>query len=128
LNLIRVMPAKGAELPMPEYIRAHWKHNHPDEPVEMHYEVLPDRAVPRMVEVFADGRAEADALAWHAPRYPLFQGISLIDGDMPTAAELRAKTAAESPGMFEIFESTQLEFEKAFRNAKPLIKPKDEVE
>jgi hypothetical protein len=108
---------------MPEYIRAHWKHDHPGEPVVMHYEVLADRAVPRMVEVFADGRAEADALAWHAHRHPLFQGISLIDGDMPTAAELRAKPAAEPPGMFEIFESTQLEFETVFRNAIPLIEP-----
>jgi hypothetical protein len=108
--------------PMTEYIRALWKHDFPDEPIEMHYEVLPDRAVPRMVEIFAGGRAEADTLAWHARRYPSFQGISLIDGDMPTAAELRATIAMESPGEFEIFESTQLEFEMAFRSATPLIK------
>jgi hypothetical protein len=108
---------------MPEYIRVLWKHNYPDDPVELHYEVLPNRAVPRMVEVFAGGRAEADTLAWHARRYPLFQGSSLVDGDMPTAAELSARTTAESPGQFEIFESTALEFEKMFRNAKPLILP-----
>ena len=108
------------------YIRALWKHDFADEPVEMHYEVLPDRAVPRIVEIFADGRAEADTLESHARRYPLFQGISLIDGDMPTAAELRATTAAESPGEFEIFESTQIEFEVAFRSATPLMNPEDE--
>jgi hypothetical protein len=111
-----------------EYIRVLWKHDFPDQPVEMYYEVLPNRAVPRMVEIFAGGRAEADTLAWQAHRYPLFQGISLVGGDMPTAAELRTKTSAESPGQLEIFESTQLEFEKVFRNANPLIEPKNEDE
>jgi hypothetical protein len=108
---------------MPEYIRALWKHDLPDEPVEMHYEVLPDRAVPRMVEVFADGHAEADTLAWCAHREPLFQGSSLVEGGLPTVQELRTTTAVESPGQFEIFESTQLEFEKVFRNARPRIEP-----
>jgi hypothetical protein len=84
----------------------------------MHYEVLPDRAVPRMVEIFAGGRAEADMVAWHASP---FQGRSLVDGDMPTAAELRRKTAADSPGMFEVFESTQDEFEIAFQTATPRL-------
>jgi hypothetical protein len=111
---------------MPEFIRVLWKHDRPDEPIGMHYEVLADRTVPRMVEVFAGGRAEADTLAWHASRYPSFQGISLVDGDMPTAAELRAMTAAESPGEFEVFESAQQEFETAFRNAAPLTGTREE--
>jgi hypothetical protein len=49
---------------MPEYIRALWKHDNPNDPVEMHYEVLPNRAVPRLVEVSADSRAVAGILAW----------------------------------------------------------------
>jgi hypothetical protein len=108
---------------LPEYIRALWTHDFADEPIAMLHEMLPDRSAPRMVEIFADGRAEADTLVWHAQRHPSFQGISLIDGDMPPAADLRATTAAESPGEFEIFESTQLEFEKVFRNARPRIEP-----
>jgi hypothetical protein len=47
---------------------------------------------------------------------------------MPTPVELRAKASAASPGVFEIYESTQLEFEKVFRNPKPLLEPKDEDE
>lgn len=109
----------------PEYIRVLWKHDSPDRPVEMHYEVLPNRSVPRKVEVFADGHAEADTLAWHAHRYPLFQGGSLVEGDMPTAAELRATAATEAPGELEVFESARIEFEKVFRNARPLTEPED---
>jgi len=45
---------------------------------------------------------------------------------MPAAAELRERIAAESPGLFEVFEGTRLQFEKAFQSAKPRIEPKDE--
>jgi hypothetical protein len=109
---------------MLERTRALWKH--PDGAVEMYSEVFLNRAVPRMVEVFADGRAEADTLAWRASREPLSQGTSQVDSDMPTIAELRATTAAKSPGTFECFECTQLEFETVFRNARPLTEPKDD--
>ncbi len=113
---------------MPEYIRVLWKHRLPDEPIEMHYEALPDRTVPRMVEIFVDGRAEADTLQWHAGRYPTFQGMSVVGDDMQTADEIRATTATEFPGEFEVFESTQQEFEAAFVNAGPLIGTKGEKE
>src|SRR5258705_5449026 len=63
LNLIRVMPAKGRKA-MAEYIRVLWKHDSPDEPIEMHYEVLEDRAVVRMVERVIDGHANADTIEW----------------------------------------------------------------
>jgi len=103
---------------MPEYIRVLWKHRLPDEPIEQHYEVLPDRSVPRMVEVFVDGRAEADRLDWHAGRYGSFVGRSLVDGAMLTAEQIR--TTAD-PAEFEVFTSTQGEFEAAFKGATPLI-------
>jgi hypothetical protein len=67
LNLIRVMPAKGRKA-MAEYIRVLWKHDSPDEPIEMHYEVLEDRAVVRMVERFIDGHANADTIEWQKAR------------------------------------------------------------
>ena len=50
----------------------------------------------------------------------------IVHAQTPTAAELRAKIAVDSPGAFEVFESTQLEFEKAFRNGRPLTEPTDE--
>jgi hypothetical protein len=125
LNLIRVMPAKGRKA-MPEYIRVLWKHDSPDDPVEMHYEVLADRVVPRMVEIFADGRAQADRLDWHAARYPAFVGVSLIDGDMMTAEQIRATVDEDSPGEFEVFKSDQQEFQAAFAKATPLVGSKGE--
>lgn len=114
--------------PAIEYIRIVWRPEHPNDPIEMHCEVLPDRTVPRMVEIFADGRAEAETLAWHATRYPRFRGISLVDGDMPTVAEIRATTAADAPGEIEVFESTEQEFETVFQNAAPLIGTKEAIE
>ena len=113
---------------MPEYIRVRWKHCLPDEPVEMHYEVLDDRTVPRMVEIFLDGRAQPDRLDWHAGRYPSFVGTSLISDDMQTANEIRATTAMEQPGEFEVFESTQQQFEAAFAKATRLIAIHGETE
>jgi hypothetical protein len=120
LNLIRVMPAKGRKA-MPEYIRVLWKHDSPDEPIEMHYEVLADRSVPRMIEIFIDGRAQADRLDWHAGRYPSFVGSSLVSGDMDSADHIRATVDEDTPGEFEVFDSTQHEFEAAFASATPLI-------
>jgi hypothetical protein len=125
LNLIRVMPAKGRKA-MPEYIRVLWKHDSPDEPIEMHYEVLADRTVPRMIETFIDGRAQADRLDWHATRYPSFVGSSLVSGDMDSADQIRASVAEDTPGEFEVFDSTQHEFEAAFARATPLIGTKGE--
>jgi hypothetical protein len=125
LNLIRVMPAKGRKT-MPEYIRVLWKHDSPDEPIEMHYEVLTDRTVPRMVEIFLDGRAQADRLDWHAARYPSFVGSSLVSGDMDSADQIRATVNEDTPGEFEVFDSTQHEFEAAFAKATPLIGTKGE--
>jgi hypothetical protein len=54
-----------------EYVRPPRAHDIPDEPVEIRCAVLPDLAVPRRVEIFAGGRAEAVTLAWHAaiPRF-----------------------------------------------------------
>jgi hypothetical protein len=115
-------------LPTPEYIRVRWHHDASNRPVEMHYEVMPDRAVRRKVDIFADGHAEADTLAWHARRYPAFQGDSLVDGEMPTVAELRVAAGAEAPGELEVFASTRHAFEAAFRAATPLIEPKEEDE
>ena len=86
---------------MNEYIRVLWKHRLPDEPIEMHYEVLPDRTVPRMVEIFIDGRAHADRLDWHASRYPSFVGASLVGDDMMTAEQIRATVDEDTPGEFE---------------------------
>jgi hypothetical protein len=103
---------------MPEYIRVLWKHRLPDEPIELHYEVLPDRSVPRVVEVFVDGRAQADRLDWHAGRYPSFVGRSLVEGDMMTAEQIRATA---DPAQFEVFSNTQREFEAAFKGATPLV-------
>jgi hypothetical protein len=120
LNLIRVMPAKGRKA-MPEYICVLWKHDSPDEPIEMHYEVLADRTVPRMIEIFIDGRAQADRLDWHASRYPSFVGSSLVSGDMHPADQIRATVDEDTPGEFEVFDSTQHEFEAAFATATPLI-------
>jgi hypothetical protein len=36
--------------------------------------------------------------------------------------------ADESPGQFEVFESTQLEFEWVCRNATPLTEPEEKAE
>jgi hypothetical protein len=113
---------------MREYIRVLWKHALPNEPIEMHYEVLPDRSVPRMVEIFVGGRAEADTVAWHAARNPMSRGNSLVDGDMPTTDEIRATTEADSPGQFEVFVTPQSEFETVFQRAMPLIGAKEEIE
>jgi Domain of unknown function (DUF6881) len=104
---------------MLEYIRVLWKHSHPDEPIELRYEVLPDRSVPRMVEIFANGRMEANTLDWER-RHSRFQACSLVGGQMQTAAELRERTRTDSPGQFEVFEITQHEFETAFQDATPL--------
>jgi hypothetical protein len=112
------MPAKGRSL-MTEYIRLLWKHPFPDEPIDMYYEVLPGRAVPRMVEIFPGGRAECDRLDWYLKRYPTARGDSLIEVDMETADQVRAKLDEHAPGEFEVFEVTQQEFEMAFANATP---------
>jgi hypothetical protein len=119
LNLIRVMPAKGRKA-MPEYIRVLWKHDSPDEPIEMHYEVLEDRAVVRMVERFIDGHANADTIEWQQARDPRHVGASLIDGGMLTALQIREETESFTPGEFEAYESTRDEFEAAFLRATPL--------
>jgi hypothetical protein len=105
---------------MSEYIRVLWKHDSTDDPIEMHYEVQEDRSVSRMVERFIDGRAQADTLEWHAGRFPTFVGSSLVSGDMPTADQIREGTAVDTPGEFEVHESTRDEFETAFRGASPL--------
>jgi hypothetical protein len=106
-----------------KYIRVLWKHDFPDDPTDLYYEVRPDRSVPRMVEVFTNGHAEADTVEWHARRYPTFCGASLVDGEMSTAAEIRARASDE----FTILEITQTEFERAFQNATPLTDPKVET-
>lgn len=111
---------------MNEYIRVLWKHRLPDEPIEMHYEVLPDRTVPRMIEIFIDGRAHADRLDWHASRYPSFVGASLVGDDMMTAEQIRATVDDDTPGEFEVFDSDQQEFEAAFAKATPLVGTKGE--
>jgi hypothetical protein len=105
---------------MPQYIRVLWKHDSTDDPIEMHYEVQEDRAVSRMVEIFLDGRAQADTLEWHARRYPTFVGSSLVSGDMLTADQIRETTEQDTPGEFEVFESARDAFEAAFRRATPL--------
>jgi len=104
---------------MSEYIRVLWKHQDPDEPIDMYYEVLPDRGVPRMVEIFPDGHAECDRLDWYAKRHPKSRADSLIEVDMETADQMRATFDQHSPGEFEVFEVTQQEFEVAFGNATP---------
>jgi len=114
--------------PAPEYIRVPWKHNGSTDPVEMHYEVLPDRTVPRMVEIFADGRAVAGTVAWHAERYPALRGNSLVEGDMPTAAQIRAMTKAGTSGEFEVLVTLQSEFETVFQRATPLIGAKEGIQ
>jgi hypothetical protein len=111
---------------MPEYIRVLWKHRLPDEPIEMHYEVLADRSVPRMVEIFIDGRSHADRLDWHASRYPSFVGTSLVGCDMVTAEQIRATVDEDTPGEFEVLESDRQEFEAAFAKATPLVGIKGE--
>jgi hypothetical protein len=116
LNLIRVMPAKGRKV-MAEYIRVLWKHDSPDEPIEMHYEVLEERAVVRMVERFI---ANADTIEWQKARDPRHVGASQIDGAMLTALQIREETESFTPGEFESYESTPDEFEAAFRRATPM--------
>ena len=104
---------------MTEYIRVRLKHQSPDGPIEIHYEVLRDRAVPRMVEIFPDGHAEADRLDWYLKRYPNVRADSLIEVDIDTADQIRAIVDRDAPGEVEVLESTRQEFEAAFANATP---------
>jgi hypothetical protein len=98
-----------------EYLRVLWKQDDPETPVEMLYEVNDDRAVPRMVEIFADGRATYNTLARESERYPRFTGRSLVDGDMPTLAEARALSAGSHE--LETNHCTEQDFETAFQRA-----------
>ena len=87
LNLIRVMPAKGQERRLTEYLHCTWTHDFPDDPVEIFYEITPDRGVPRMVECFADGRQISNTLEWDIKLHG-GHATSLVHGDMPNLAEI----------------------------------------
>lgn len=100
---------------MTEFIRVTWRHDLPDSPVTMFYEVLADRSVPRMVEVFPNGKAVARTLAWEQQTFPAFAGISLVDGDMPPIAQI------EEPGVFEALAIDADQFANAFLSATPII-------
>lgn len=105
---------------MTEYIHDLWRHSLPDDPVEMLYEVQSGRIVTRMVEVFRSGRAEANTLTWEQARNPLYVGIGLVDGRMPTASEIRVQVARNSPDAFVVHEISAQQFEAAFQKAEPL--------
>lgn len=111
---------------MAEYIHVLWRHTRPDDPVEMLYEVQSDRSVSRTVNVFPDGRSEANTLDWEKSLHPTFVGRSLVDDDMPTAKQIREQVARKSPGEFTVHEATEQQFEAAFRAGEPLRDVKGE--
>jgi hypothetical protein len=45
------------------YFEGRWNHSDPEEPVRFFYEVDSEGNVLRLVEIFADGRIEADSLS-----------------------------------------------------------------
>jgi hypothetical protein len=47
---------------------------------------------------------------------------------MPTAAQIRAMTEANSPGEFEVLVTPQSEFETVFQRATPLIGAKEGIQ
>lgn len=99
---------------MTEYIRVHWRHDQPGDPVVMFYEVLADRSVPRMVEVYPTGKAVARTLEWEKQTFPSFAGTSLVDRDMPPPAQI------DEPGVFEASAIDADEFANAFLSAMPI--------
>ncbi len=100
---------------MLQYIRVLWHHRDADHPVVLFYEVAADRSVPRMIEIFNDGRTIANTLCWERQRHPRFVGQSLVDGDMPDVAEIA------TPGEVQALLITSSEFEVAFLSATPCI-------
>ncbi len=100
---------------MLQYIRVLWHHRDAEHPIVVLYEVAPDRSVPRMIEVFSDGRTIANTLTWERQKYPRFAGQSLVDGAMPDVA------AIEMPGEVQASLITSSEFEVAFLTAMPRI-------
>jgi hypothetical protein len=108
------MPAKGRSL-MTDHIRLQWQHDRADDPVMIFYEVLTDRSVPRMVEVFADGRSIANTLASERQRHPGFVRTSLTDSEVPPIGALN------QPGVLEASAIDATEFETVFGAATPLI-------
>jgi hypothetical protein len=97
-----------------EYIRCSWRHDLPDEPSELFYEVTADRSVTRLVEVFRNGRKISDALDDAQAREPAAHTPSLCDIDYPTIDQLRI----DNPGnAFSLIDSST--FEALFRSAEP---------
>jgi hypothetical protein len=76
-----------------DYWLVHWSHSSPDDPVWMAYEVTDDKAVPRMIEHYADGRT--DRLRVEDQGGPsLVHGdfeIELTDSDEFTTTEISAE-------------------------------------
>lgn len=63
------------------YFRCDWSHRNPDEPITLFYEVDAAGDVPRMIEVFGDGRHEARAIPDFMGRENELPGFnSLIEG------------------------------------------------
>ncbi len=81
-----------------QYLRVQWHHSHPDEPVDLYYEVDDRGANCRTVEIWADGHyGFADAN--HAAG-----GTGLAEGIFPDAVVIR------SDPEFDLTDISQAEF------------------
>lgn len=102
---------------MAEYLRVLWHHDHPAEPVELFYEVQPDRRVTRLIEVFRDGAVLADTLEWSARRNPrLSSNVCLCDGGFPPAEDFGARFG---PPEFDYHSINASAFDAQFDRAQP---------
>jgi hypothetical protein len=102
---------------MAAYLRTFWHNDHPGEPVELLYEVQPDRRVTRLIEVFKDGSAIADTLEWSARRNPnIVNNICLCDGAFPSSEDMNARLA---PPEFDWREIDFATFTALFARAQP---------
>ncbi|QQS08218.1 MAG: hypothetical protein IPK69_09450 [Phycisphaerales bacterium] len=90
-----------------EYIRSHWKHDSPDDPVVMYYEIGNERIVLRVIEVFPDG---STGYADRARKVEV-GGTHLGEGAVPAFDEIKQVTGIESVLI------TKSEFEDAWRRA-----------
>ncbi|SEQ96424.1 DUF6881 domain-containing protein [Actinokineospora terrae] len=91
------------------YLKTHWHHDHPDEPVLIYSEIDADRAETRKVEVYRDGRHD-----WADERESTGSTF-LAEVDMPDDEEFAAIAADPefSPEWIE-----RAEFEQAWAKAR----------
>tara|TARA_Y100000052_G_scaffold27583_1_gene36788 strand:- start:8703 stop:9017 length:315 start_codon:yes stop_codon:yes gene_type:complete len=98
-----------------DYLAVTWRHENPDDPDLIYYEVQPDRKVTRMVEHFKQGKVLRDSLEISAERNPEIAELGcLCKGEFPAADQMNA---IFQPPVFSVRSISERRFEMLFEGA-----------